>query len=410
MRRIIQRLSRIVVTIPLIILLTSALGWLVLVLSLQSSKYHFLILIAGLVPFYYAAVLVHELGHLVGGLAAGFQITQFQVGPVQLLRTRGLMRPQLVNPLRHLPGLVRANVDQEFTTRRIGVFIAAGPVASLLGAALLLGLAYEFSERVMTEWPRHPWSFWQRLMLPRNAVSGWLQIAAITNLVILLATVVPGQTLGYLSDGAQLIDLIWGGLTVKTRWLVARLASALLNGVRPRDWDQTCVQRLLAMRAGERSDSLTNLYGYYYFLDRGWLERAGELLDLALAQRSGCPYAVREGIFVEAAYYEGRYRKNAVVARRWFDLLENGKSEEHTQLRAEAAVLFAEGKLEESATKSEAALQAAPRSKDPGGALAEADWIRGLFAELQRLARGSDPAAASTEGLPESAKTSNNLT
>jgi len=193
---------------------------------------------------------------------------------------------------------------------------------------------------------------------------------------------VPVEVRGCLSDGLQLADLLSGGRRVKARWLLGRLSSAMQDGARPRDWDQPTVQRLLAMRSGESYDSLSNLYGYYYSLDCGQVERAGELLDLAIAQRSGCPMPTREGIFVEAAYFEGRYRKNAVAARRWFDLLEAGKSEKHTLLRAEAAVLLTEGRIAEATSKAEDALKAVTLSKDPGGALAEADWLRGILAEL----------------------------
>jgi hypothetical protein len=384
-RRFLQRLTRIFFTIALTIPLTLTFGWFALVFGLIAIHAHFLAILAGLVPLYYAAVVVHELGHLIAGWATGFRILHVRVGPIQFPSKGGWTRPQLLNPIKHFGGqVIGTRDDSQCPIRRVAILVAAGPFASLLGIALFLGLAYTFSERIMADWPHQPWSFWQRVTLPRNRISGWFLLASITNLWLFLGSLIPAELRGRLTDGEQLLDLVWGGHKVKSRWILASLISALHKGVRPREWDRDSVLRLMAMRSGESYDSLANLYGYYYFLDCGEQERAGALLDLALAQRSGCPVILREGIFIEAAYYEGRYRKNARLARSWYYRVEHGRSEEHTRLRAEAAVLMAEGRYAESAIKVRAALHAVVRSKDPGGALAEGEWLKDLLAELEK--------------------------
>jgi hypothetical protein len=128
---------------------------------------------------------------------------------------------------------------------------------------------------------------------------------------------------------------------------------------------------------------VSNLYGYYYQLDIGRIDEAGELLDLAVSQRSAW-LVPRKAVLVEASYFEGYHRKNAKAARHWFQRIENAGLEAHTQLRAEAATLLAEGRYGEAVTKAEAGLAALHLSADPGGAQAEGDLLREILDEAKK--------------------------
>ena len=88
---------------------------------------------------------------------------------------------------------------------------------------------------------------------------------------------------------------------------------------------------------------------------------------------------------MEAAFFDGRHRRDATRAQHWLKKVERGQLEEQTHLRAEAAVLLAEGRCLAAAEKVEAALTALPQSTDPGGALAEEDWLNDLEAEVHRV-------------------------
>jgi hypothetical protein len=61
-----------------------------------------------------------------------------------------------------------------------------------------------------------------------------------------------------------------------------------------------------------------------------------------------------------------------------------GQVEEQTLLRAEAAVLLAEERYVEASETVQRALTALPQSADPGGALAEKDWLDDLHTESAR--------------------------
>ncbi len=63
----------------------------------------------------------------------------------------------------------------------------------------------------------------------------------------------------------------------------AILAGSMVKGTRPRRWDPALIEPLLAQRKGLPEDSLWNLYGYYYAMDCGQIDRADQYLGLAFA-------------------------------------------------------------------------------------------------------------------------------
>ena len=76
------------------------------------------------------------------------------------------------------------------------------------------------------------------------------------------------------------------------------------------------------------------------------------------------------------------------IEPRRLEQVKQGQVEEQTRLRGEAAVLLAERRCVEAADKVQAALAALPQSADPGGALAEEDWLNDLRIESARGTEG----------------------
>jgi hypothetical protein len=144
------------------------------------------------------------------------------------------------------------------------------------------------------------------------------------------------------------------------------------------------IEFLLAKRDNSAQDVLTNFLAFYYFLDRGETDRAGDLIDLVAADREKYNAHYQLYAVLEKAYFEARYRHDALEARRWLDQTPQGTIEQQTHLRAEAAVLLAERRYKEAAEKAVAALAVLPKSADPGGAVAEKEWSESILAESQR--------------------------
>jgi hypothetical protein len=233
-------------------------------------------------------------------------------------------------------------------------------------------------------------------------MSLWLGMIGLCSLVLFLGTIIrflaaalPFRSRGPRSDGAQLLDLLRGRPRAERRLVAVALVTAWQDGVRPRAWEAELVERLLALREGTEDDVGANICGYYYALDSGQSERAGRLLDWAVSQLQGYQADFRPALQLEAAFFEARHRRNVVAARAWLERARAGHAERYTRLRAEAAILWAEGRYAEAAAKAEAGLAAIPRSAAGGSAVLESEWLNSILAE----SRGVQPGGT-TDMMP----------
>src|SRR5205823_4263464 len=88
------------------------------------------------VALVWAAIAIHELGHLLVARAAGLRVQLVIMGPVRLARA-GLRFRARVNWRSATPGLVlAAPADGRDLAGRLAAFVAAGPVANLVAGLL----------------------------------------------------------------------------------------------------------------------------------------------------------------------------------------------------------------------------------------------------------------------------------
>jgi hypothetical protein len=366
---------------------------LVLIPPVQFGSAYLLVLLPGALLVACAGIGVHELGHLIAARAARLRVVEFVVGPLAFVRRKGALRVRFLNPMIwHFGHVLVSPTDARGLRRRMGLVLVGGPVASLLVGGVCLVLAYHLNEPTG---PQRSLPFWPRVLLPGTHASTWLNVAALLNLLQGIANLIPGDYRHWASDGAQLQELLRDGRRMESTWLLRALAASLLDGIRPRAWDAALVERLLALRTGSPGDVAANLYGYYHALDVGQLDQAGQLLDLAVAHREGLPPAQQPAVLVEAAFFDARYRQNAAAAQRWLEQVARDSRELHTYLRAESAVLLAEGRAAEAAAAAEAGLAALPQSKDPGGALAEGELLEGILRDSCKAVARGGPAPIS---------------
>jgi hypothetical protein len=161
-------------------------------------------------------------------------------------------------------------------------------------------------------------------------------------------------------------------------WIAEKLSSDSISGVRPADLDEELIDYLLASR---NDPHLANFFCFYYHLDKGRIDEAGEWINLLVTNRENFDRRNRSYALLEAAYFEARHRHNAVAARRWLEQASKNGVEAQSYLRAEAATLLAEGHCKEAAIIAKAALIALPSSADKGGAIAEKEWLESIVAD-----------------------------
>jgi len=343
----------------------------------EFSKAQKLGLMALCVPATFFGILMHELGHVAGGKLAGFRFLLLLVGPLKLQRTPTGLRFGL-NRSASLAGGLACLVpeDDRNHTRRMALFIAGGPAASLL-LGLAAGVAGWVWYRQFT--PQAPASYGALLGSLGLVILGAISMA------LFLVSALPMSAGGFATDGRRLWMLTRKGPGAERETALVLLLNAAISGVRARDYPAhlvTCV--------AEHDDSsalgLTGkLMAYYHWLDRNEPARAGALLGAVLAGTSSLPRMTRESVHAEHAYWLAVHGGDAVAARAALALAGRGGIDPSSRLRAEAAVLRAEGDVAAASAKADAALDALRRRGL--GLTTSADqieWIEALRSPVER--------------------------
>jgi hypothetical protein len=325
------------------------------------------------------ALVVHEVGHLIGGWLVGFRFSFVTVGPLKIAREGGKIRLGFLNARSLPPGMAASRpTDSRDLRRRMVIMIAGGPAASLLLALLSL----------------------EGILLLGHTWLGIESLATtIYSFVFFILTIVPCHSRGMASDGAQLLVLARGGAAAERHCAIAALAGMSVAGTRGRDLPAELVKAATGLPDGSGRDAVGAMLAYYWSLDREEIAGAGGYLDRALAAREKYPVVSRPALYREAAYFFARHRGDAPAARAFLKESTGGLMvRRHNVLRAEAAVLLAEGNYEASLQRASEGLATLLR---PDGAYPNSDGVD-LLQEIASLAaNGLAPIGVTAErGMP----------
>lgn len=273
------------------------------------------------------ALAVHELGHLIAGLAVGFQFSVFVIGPVLVERSpTGSIRVGW-NRVPALFGGVAGTVPTrpEGLRSRFAMVIAGGPCASAL---LAVGAA------IALQW----------LSLPQGMLRTELSWLRLLSSAIFLGTAIPLPNGPFVSDGLRFLRMVRGGPKGDRDLSLLTLMALQRAGVRPRVWDRSLLERALEVRDGSMFEGQIQFYSYLQALDSGSIETAGASLDRALALAQRLPAYLRGPYLVEAAYFEAARRRNPKRARELLDQVPPNAFGVSgiDRLRARAAIAIAE--------------------------------------------------------------------
>jgi hypothetical protein len=314
------------------------------------------------------AVLLHELGHLAGGLYGGMRFLMFAAGPVRVVRTpAGLQLAR--HPLRSgLLGFVFMVPDpaRPFAPQ-FRMLVAGGPAVSLLCAVAGAGVA----------------------VTSHGTAALHAGVFASLSALVLAATAIPMRVGGFDTDGEQLRDLVRGGTRTELKSLLLALLGQSASGVRPRDLEQTLLSR--AIELADAHAEADPAYGAFVHLiaavradDGGNMTARDRHFAAVAANARGLPAAVRAQLALELAYDAARGNR-VDVAREWLRQSRGGIVEPADRARTEAAMALAEGRIDDARTAIALARAGLVRACDVGFA----QWARD---ELDRMALRAPPA------------------
>ena len=271
------------------------------------------------IPLLYAAVAIHEFGHLLAGKMVGMAPGGLAIGGFVMMKSdRGWT---FRFDRRFLAGGMAMPVPArgELRIPAFALMVAGGPVASIL-STLVCG--YLFLEYGSGAWD------WVGSFLWASAPG--------------LLSLIPASAGLNKSDGARLWMLLRRPEDAGV-WMASVAVSAEnIQGVRPREWDPVLVDRML--RAEGAGEVFPSLMGYYRALDEQNIPAALKHLETALALSARSGLAVRQALFFEAAEANALLKADAGHAREWLSRavkLRKTKS----KACAESAVAIGDGRF-----------------------------------------------------------------
>jgi hypothetical protein len=292
-------------------------------------------------------IAVHELGHVLGGLSRGMRFLLFIAGPIQVSRGQEGLRVNWVFNLGTFGGMAACIPDAARPLPpQLRRLVVGGPLASLL-LTVLAGFAV--------------------LPLEGRAAAYALIVAALSA-TIFLVTAVPLRAGGFMSDGAQLLELLRGGKGVRERQRLVVLMGESMSGRRPAEWDPGLVAAALAdtVEAEPLRRVAAVYYAYLHALDRGELAVATEHAVWLGEHVEDYPDGFRQALAVELALFEALYRRQREAATAWLGRARGGVVDASRRALAEAAVAALDGDLARRDQRLEQARRALRRGSDAG--------------------------------------------
>lgn len=290
----------------------------------------------------------HELGHVVGGWLGGGRFLLWVVGPIKLQRTPSGVKLGW-NRSVNLGGGMAACVPLEaekITLRGMAVMVLGGPGFSLLLALLgAWAMALSFDAAAGGG------------VAGAVAFNALAMMVALTTLIFLV-TAAPFTAGGFKSDGRRVWDLARGGERAEQEGALMMLTTLSLSGVRPADYDEKLMATALKLDDGSIFDLYARLTAYYHAADRGDWRGAQRLLDTLVAREAALVPLVRDVVRCEYAWLLATRSAGVAEARAWLESAGRLDFDPATRLKAEAAVLLAEGRRTEAAEKARAGLEA----------------------------------------------------
>lgn len=283
----------------------------------------------------------HELGHLAGGRLAGGRFLLYIIGPFQWQRTPAGIRFSWNRRINLAGGMAAClPVDQKNLPHRFALMIAGGPFASLLLVVLALWVAAACAAAGLV-WPQHV-----------------AMLTALMSGVIFLVTALPGEAGGLRTDGRRLVNLLGRDATARQEAALLALTVAGLNGTRPAAFAPDWLRDATAVNPGSLHTLYGHLNAYLHHADRREYVAAQRELDAAVAGEACLPPFMRNLLRAEYAWLLAVATADTPAARAWLETAGPTDFDPAARLRAEAAVLLAEGRKTEAAAKAREGLKA----------------------------------------------------
>lgn len=272
------------------------------------------------------AVAFHEIGHVLGGICAGFRIHSLRVGPLEFHKP---LRISVHRGWRMWIGgwANMSPTKRDHLVRRALVLVLSGPAASIgLGCLFLI---VPFAQSPVT-----------RVFILVSICGG-------------LGDLMPFGSPPTLSDGRRTWMLLRQRAQAE-RWVaLMKLNDELALGAMPESLPADYVAKAISVR----DDSAETVAAYAIAYSRAFHlhqdTEAASLLETCLAYSGFTARAVREALMSDAAVFQARRRKRPDIAGQWLAAMPARPQFPGLRARSEAAIFEARGEVEAATRKLE---------------------------------------------------------
>lgn len=281
-----------------------------------------------MVLFYFAVIMgvvvVHEVGHLLAGWIVGFRFSRISIGPLCLKIEHGRLKVEGRGRLTGAAGYAGMHVNSvRRLRRRLLIFTLGGPTANLLSFAVMIALLDYSAPGAPNNW----------MSLPAR-------LFAQISLIIGLVNLVPFSVGALFSDGAR-IAMLFRSRARTRRWMsIAAIGDQNQKGVRPRQFRRTWLNAASSLHDGSVDDVAGNLLAYAAANDGKDEPIAALRLERCLELMHLLGPSTQNVISLEAAVFSSWFRKNPVIAQKWFEHVKKLKAITPLQrIRVDVALL-----------------------------------------------------------------------
>lgn len=325
---------------------------------------------------YFTVVSLHELGHLLAGLAQGFKFYMYVVGFLGVRRDENDRVEFYLNKDMQLFGGIAGSFpvkEEANVLRKMAWVVAAGPLTTLFTGIIFTVAAFAMLYQLTADA-----TAFEKLL------SGFLLFSAFMSAAIFLATTLPNRTGPFFTDRARFFRLIRGGKAAEVEQAVFELITLSYIGKRYRDLDKAKIE-LLKTDPSKMMQSVSDFYHYYYHLDRQEYEQALAYARQLEQDSAEMPASLKNEYLREAAFSYAFIAKDTEKARQAWQVVQKlyDKLETVSVSRTKTALLLAQNQPDQARILLNKALSKLGDKPQKGTDLLEKDLLEQLQQQLQ---------------------------
>lgn len=171
-------------------------------------------------------------------------------------------------------------------------------------------------------------------------------VFATLSIVIGAANLVPFRRLALISDGKRLLMLLKNARQGERLLAILQLAAELQSGIEPENLSPDFIAKATAVK----DESPDTVAGYAFAYAAAWFkdapDQAAQLLETCLEYSQFSAPVMRDALRSDAAIFQARKRNRVDLAEQWLSEIPSKTVFPGQRLRAESAILEAQGNIE----------------------------------------------------------------